>query len=196
MKLRDCRAGAPTQARSCPVRLAPPPCQILAIPEHESPPPSFRRGSRAHSDASHRDVMACATKLYVDSVREGKRRYLRLDASIKTRRQKSQSLKTLPQPHRQTLTGTGTDTATYDVNLSWDASASSDIAGYNIYRSVYTTSCRSFSKMNSSLNEGTTYTDTVVVDGTAYCYATTSVNTSNQESGYSNIVSNIQIPAP
>jgi hypothetical protein len=33
------------------------------------------------------------------------------------------------------------------------------------------------------------------VNGTVYCYAATAVNTSDQESGYSNIVSNVQIPA-
>jgi hypothetical protein len=33
------------------------------------------------------------------------------------------------------------------------------------------------------------------VNGTSYCYATTGVDTSNQESGYSNVVSNVQIPA-
>jgi fibronectin type 3 domain-containing protein len=46
------------------------------------------------------------------------------------------------------------------------------------------------------LNTGTLYTDAAVTDGTSYCYAATAVNTSNAESGYSNIVSNIQIPAP
>jgi hypothetical protein len=80
--------------------------------------------------------------------------------------------------------------------LSWTASTSSDLSGYNIYRAVYTTSCGSFTKINAALNASVTYTDTVVVDGTNYCYATTAVNTSNEESGYSNIVSDVQIPAP
>jgi hypothetical protein len=46
------------------------------------------------------------------------------------------------------------------------------------------------------LNTTTLYTDSVVTDGTSYCYATTAVNSSNQESGYSNIASNVQIPGP
>ena len=46
------------------------------------------------------------------------------------------------------------------------------------------------------LNTGTLYTDSAVVDGATYCYATTAVNTSNEESGYSNVVSNVQVPAP
>jgi hypothetical protein len=95
----------------------------------------------------------------------------------------------------ETVTGTGTAAPTYSVNLSWDASSSSDIAGYNIYRAVYTSSCGSFTKVNSSLNTTTQYTDTVIVDGTNYCYATTAVNTNDEESSYSNVVSDVQIPA-
>jgi fibronectin type 3 domain-containing protein len=45
------------------------------------------------------------------------------------------------------------------------------------------------------LNTSTSYTDSVVVNGTSYCYAATAVDSSNQESGYSNIASNVQIPA-
>jgi fibronectin type 3 domain-containing protein len=59
---------------------------------------------------------------------------------------------------------------------------------------VYTNSCGSYSKINSVLTTTTLYSDSTVVDGASYCYAATAVNTSNEESGYSNIVSNIQIP--
>jgi len=96
----------------------------------------------------------------------------------------------------ETLTGTGTAAPTYSVSLSWTASSSSDISGYNIYRAVYTSSCGSFAKINSGLDANTTYADSVVSDGTNYCYATTAVNSSNEESGYSNILSNVQIPSP
>jgi hypothetical protein len=101
-----------------------------------------------------------------------------------------------PSSTAETLTGTGTAAPTYAVNLSWSASTSSDISGYNVYRAVYVNSCGSFSKINSALNTSMLYTDTVVVDGTSYCYATTAVNSSNEESGYSNIVSNVEVPAP
>jgi hypothetical protein len=94
------------------------------------------------------------------------------------------------------LSGTGTQAPTYSVNLSWAASTSSNISGYNVYRAAYASSCGSFAKINPALNTGTLYTDTVVKDGSSYCYATTAVNTSNEESGYSNVVSNVQIPAP
>lgn len=102
------------------------------------------------------------------------------------------------QPSRttETLTGTGTPQPTYMVNLAWNPSSSPNISGYNIYRAVYKASCGSFSKINSTLEANTSYSDAVVVDGTDYCYATTAVNSQNEESGYSNVVSDVQIPAP
>ena len=97
----------------------------------------------------------------------------------------------------ETLTGTGTPAPTHTVNLSWSASSSPDILGYNIYRAVYVSSCGSYSKINgSTLDTVATYSDTSVTDGTNYCYATTAVNSSNEESGYSNIVPDVQIPVP
>jgi hypothetical protein len=99
-----------------------------------------------------------------------------------------------PATTAEALTGTGIAAPTYSVNLSWSASTSPDISGYNVYRAVYVNSCASFSKINSLLNTGMLYTDIVVVDGTSYCYATTAVNSSNEESGYSNVISNVEIP--
>ncbi len=96
----------------------------------------------------------------------------------------------------ETLTGTGTAAPVHSVNLSWSASTSSNIYGYNIYRAAYASACGSFSRINSLLDTGTLYTDSTVADGATYCYATTAVNTSNQESGYSNVVSKVQVPAP
>jgi hypothetical protein len=94
-------------------------------------------------------------------------------------------------------TGTGTAAPTHSVSLSWGASSSANISGYNIYRAIYTSSCGAYSKINgSTLDTLTTYSDGSVSDGTNYCYATTAVNSSSEESGYSNIVSNVQIPAP
>lgn len=102
-----------------------------------------------------------------------------------------------PSTTTETLTGTGTPAPTHTVNLSWSASTSSNISGYNIYRSTYVSStCGSFAKINSTLNTTTLYSDNAVTDGTSYCYATTAVDSSSQESGYSNVVSNVQIPAP
>jgi fibronectin type 3 domain-containing protein len=89
-----------------------------------------------------------------------------------------------------------TPQSTPTVNLSWTASTSSDISGYNIYRATYTDSCGSFSKINYTLNTSTLYTDLEVIDGTSYCYAATTVNTRNKESSYSNVAFDVQIPPP
>src|SRR5579872_137511 len=101
----------------------------------------------------------------------------------------------LSSPTTETLTGTGTPAPTHSVNLSWTASTSTDVVGYNVYRAQYTNSaCGAFSKINPVLNTTTIYTDNTVVDATTYCYATTAVDTTNAESGDSNIVSNVAIP--
>ena len=94
-----------------------------------------------------------------------------------------------------TATGTGTPAPVHTVGLSWNASTSPNISGYNIYRAVYVTSCGAFAKINgATLDTATTFTDSVVINGTNYCYATTAVDSTNAESGYSNVVSNVQIP--
>lgn len=83
-------------------------------------------------------------------------------------------------PGIESLNGVGTG-ATYSVNLIWNAS--SDVAGYNVYRSV--SSSGSYSKINSALDANTAYTDTSVASGNTYYYAATSVNSSGQESSLS-----------
>ena len=96
-----------------------------------------------------------------------------------------------PSTTIEALTGTGTPAPTHTVNLSWNASTSSNISGYNVYRAVYVTSCGSYGKINSVLNTSTIYTDSSVSDGVSYCYAATAVNSSDEESSYSNIVTNV-----
>ncbi len=94
-----------------------------------------------------------------------------------------------------TLTGTGTAAPTHSVALSWISSNASNVVGYNIYRANYGTSCGQYSQVNSVLDTSTLYTDSSVADGASYCYASTAVNTGNEESTYSNIVSNVKIPS-
>ena len=96
-------------------------------------------------------------------------------------------------PAVESLTGTGTPPPQHSVNLSWTASNSQGVTGYNIYRS--STSGGPYTKINSVLNASTLYTDTTVVDGQTYYYVTTAVNSSNEESGYSNQTQAI-IPPP
>jgi hypothetical protein len=98
-------------------------------------------------------------------------------------------------PSAATLTGTGTAAPVYSVGLSWTASTTSGVTGYKVYRAVNGGSgCGSFSNIGSTPSSITTYTDSVVVDGTTYCYATTAVDPSG-ESGYSDITQ-VVIPAP
>jgi len=75
-------------------------------------------------------------------------------------------------------------TVTAQVMLSWTASQSPGIAGYNIYRG--TTSGGPYTKINSSLDPNTTYNDTAVQDGVTYYYVTTAVDNQGEESSYSN----------
>ncbi len=96
-------------------------------------------------------------------------------------------------PAVETLTGTGTPPPQHTVSLSWTASNSSGVNGYNIYRGG--TSGGPYSKINSVLNASTLYTDSTVADGQTYYYVTTAVNSSNEESGYSNQTQAV-IPPP
>ncbi|MFZ0317750.1 MAG: choice-of-anchor D domain-containing protein [Candidatus Sulfotelmatobacter sp.] len=75
----------------------------------------------------------------------------------------------------------GTGTVTYSVNLWWNST--SDVAGYNVYRSMNATG--PYSKLNSALEPSTAYTDSTVAAGNTYYYAATSVNSSGQESARS-----------
>jgi len=93
------------------------------------------------------------------------------------------------------LSGTGAPVPVHSVSLSWQASSSSNVVGYNIYRALFASSCGTYSKINSTVNTTTSYTDSSVTDGTTYCYATTAVNSSSEESAYSNIAT-AQIPPP
>lgn len=83
-------------------------------------------------------------------------------------------------PSTESLSGTGMQPA-YSVTLSWNPSTSV-VAGYNIYRGA---KAGSYSKMNSSLDASTSYTDNSVVSGSTYYYAATAVSASGQESSYS-----------
>lgn len=79
------------------------------------------------------------------------------------------------------------EVATNAVDLEWNPSNSPDITGYNVYRSAI--SGGPYSKVNTGgLVAGTVYADTTIAPGSTYYYVTTSVNSSNQESGYSNQV--------
>ena len=86
-------------------------------------------------------------------------------------------------PAAVSLSGTGVAPVQYSVTLTWAASTSS-VAGYNVYRG--TVSGGPYTKINSSLITGLTYTDSTVVSGTEYYYVATAVDSSGDESVNSN----------
>jgi hypothetical protein len=92
------------------------------------------------------------------------------------------------------MDGNGTPAPVHRVQLSWNASVSSNINGYNIYRGP--SSNGPFSQINSSLIASTSYTDNFVVDGQTYYYRATAVDSNNQESAKSAPSQQAVIPAP
>ncbi len=94
-------------------------------------------------------------------------------------------------PTVETLSGTGTNA--HSVSLSWTASTSTNISGYNVYRS--SASGGPYTKVNGSLITGTSYTDTTVQAGQTYYYVATAVNSSSVESSYSN-QAQATVPSP
>lgn len=81
----------------------------------------------------------------------------------------------------------------HSVSLSWTASTSSNLAGYNVYRG--TVSGGPYTRVNGSTIAGTSYVDTNVSSGATYFYVTTAVQTNGVESGYSNQAQAV-VPTP
>jgi ASPM-SPD-2-Hydin domain-containing protein len=86
-------------------------------------------------------------------------------------------------PTTETLSGKGAELSSHPVALSWNPS-SSQVIGYNVYRG--TASSGPYSRLNTSINATTTFTDGDVLTGQTYYYVTTAVDSSDVESGYSN----------
>jgi hypothetical protein len=94
----------------------------------------------------------------------------------------------------QPFSGNGTQgqAGQHSVALSWNPSTSS-VVGYNVYRG--TQNGGPYSKLNSSLEPATAYTDSTVLSGTTYYYVATAVDSNNVESTYSNQAV-AQVPNP
>ena len=75
-------------------------------------------------------------------------------------------------------------TAVHSVALSWIASTSSGIAGYDVYRG--TVPGGPYTEINSTPIAGASYTDTTVDGGQTYYYVTTAVASGGAQSAYSN----------
>ncbi len=90
------------------------------------------------------------------------------------------------------LTGVGVPSS-HQVNLNWDAPASSPdpVAGYHVYRSAGKSG--SYQLLKNSVIAETTYADTSVQGGQTYDYVVKSVDASGVESSASNTF-NVAIP--
>jgi fibronectin type 3 domain-containing protein len=79
----------------------------------------------------------------------------------------------------------------HSVTLSWAASASPNIIGYNVYRG----SASGGPYAPIGFVGETSYVDTSVSSGQTYFYVATAVDDSNKQSAYSNEATAV-IPAP
>ena len=70
-------------------------------------------------------------------------------------------------------------TANHIVDLSWKASTSGDVAGYNVYRS---SDAATWKKINVSTIASTLYSDSTVANGSTYYYAATAIDIYGHES--------------
>ena len=86
-------------------------------------------------------------------------------------------------PTEQEVTVRRVDPVQHKVQLSWKASTSKHLAGYNVYRG--TRSGGPYKKINDSLDPSTKYTDLHVVAGYKYYYVATAVSLKGKESKYS-----------
>ena len=73
-------------------------------------------------------------------------------------------------------------TANHVVDLSWKASTSTDVVGYNVYRSL---DRAIWKKINAGLIASTLYNDSTVANSTTYYYAATAVDIYGHESSQS-----------
>lgn len=83
----------------------------------------------------------------------------------------------------ETASGSG-GAVQHIVDLSWNASTSTSITGYNVYRGGAATG--PFSRINPALNTSMNFSDSTVESGQTYYYVTTAVDSAGVESSYSN----------
>lgn len=85
------------------------------------------------------------------------------------------------------LSGSGVAASSHTVQLSWLASSSSGVVGYNVYRA--NGSDASFAKLNAATIAGLAFADSTVQPGQTYLYEVTTVGSNGIESTPCNPVS-------
>jgi hypothetical protein len=91
----------------------------------------------------------------------------------------------------ESLTGMGTAPPQHSVDLTWNSASA--VVGYNVYRGGQPSG--PYTKMNSSPDAITAYTDISVQAGQTYYYVTTAIDSSGAESSYSSAVQAV-VPSP
>jgi hypothetical protein len=84
--------------------------------------------------------------------------------------------------------------AGHSVTLTWTASTSSGVVGYNVFRSQ-TSGTFPNTPVNATLVTGTSYVDSSVTAAQTYYYVVTAVNAGGSQSSYSNQAS-AAVPSP
>lgn len=95
-------------------------------------------------------------------------------------------------PALESLSGSGAAPVAHSVNLSWNASTSSGVVGYNVYRAGV--SGGPYAQL-TSMDTNSDYTDSAVSSGQTYFYVVTAVESTGAESAYSNQVQ-VLVPTP
>jgi fibronectin type 3 domain-containing protein len=85
------------------------------------------------------------------------------------------------------FTCTTATTTAHSVKLNWQASSSTGVTGYDVYRSTVSGGYYGLLGNSTSL----AYTDTSVQSGATYYYVVTAVNSAGVQSGYSNQVQTV-----
>lgn len=89
---------------------------------------------------------------------------------------------------------TGTGAVAHYATLTWVASTSSNVVGYNVYRGL--ASSGPYTKITSSPVAAMGYTDTTVAVSQTYYYVVTAVDNLGNESAYSTPILAPVIPTP
>jgi hypothetical protein len=96
-------------------------------------------------------------------------------------------------PTNIALSGNGVQLVPHSATLTWIASTTSTVVGYNIYRGGQ--SGGPYTKLNTSPVAATTYVDATVQAGQTYFWVVTAVDSSGTESVFSNEVT-ATVPTP
>jgi HYDIN/CFA65/VesB family protein/centrosomal CEP192-like protein/ASPM-SPD-2-Hydin domain-containing protein len=90
-------------------------------------------------------------------------------------------------PATVSLAGIGGSPTSHTAGLTWNASSTTGVTGYFVYRGIV--SGGPYSKLNSPAVPATAYTDSTALSGPTYFYVVTAVDGNNVESSFSNEVS-------